>query len=206
MRKTSCGKRLERACSSSCYLYSPLSLFPHAGTVSRAVQPAIHDVTDASAIRSWFNPPMTSSLSAELYKAQNIVRQFARVGTLFPERSIPAAVLDGAAGFAVLSVVKVSPSGMEISAEVLEVLLKSCLILRLPARILLMCRTQPSQLCTTFFSGVDPRPGISGYCNLEFGITFSSGSAACCKGIPGKRRTGYCGCAQDMSLGRTCFC
>ena len=46
-------------------------------------------------------------LSAELYKAQNIVRQFAQVGALYPERSIPAAVLDGAAGFAVLSVVKV---------------------------------------------------------------------------------------------------
>ena len=43
----------------------------------------------------------------ELYKAQNIVRQFAQVGALYPERSIPAAVLDGAAGFAVLSVVKV---------------------------------------------------------------------------------------------------
>ena len=71
------------------------------------MQPAIHDVTDASALRSWFNPPLATSLSAELYKAQNVVRQFARVGALFPERSIPAAVLDGAAGFAVLSVVKV---------------------------------------------------------------------------------------------------
>lgn len=79
-----------------------------AGTVSRAVQPAIHDVTDASALRSWFNPPLATSMSAELYKAQNIVRQFAQVGTLYPERSIPAAVLDGAAGFAVLSVVKVN--------------------------------------------------------------------------------------------------
>ena len=78
------------------------------GTVSRAVQPAIHDVTDASALRSWFNPPLATSMSAELYKAQNIVRQFAQVGALYPERSIPAAVLDGAAGFAVLSVVKVS--------------------------------------------------------------------------------------------------
>ena len=83
------------------------SICAHAGTVSRAVQPAIHDVTDASALRSWFNPPLATSLSAELYKAQNVVRQFARVGALFPERSIPAAVLDGAAGFAVLSVVKV---------------------------------------------------------------------------------------------------
>lgn len=73
------------------------------------MQPAIYDVTDASAMRSWFNPPLATSLSAELYKAQNIVRQFARMGALFPERSIPAAVLDGAAGFAVLSVAKVRP-------------------------------------------------------------------------------------------------
>ena len=75
------------------------------------MQPAIHDVTDASALRSWFNPPLATSMSAELYKAQNVVRQFARVGALFPERSIPAAVLDGAAGFAVLSVVRVSRTG-----------------------------------------------------------------------------------------------
>ena len=54
----------------------------HAGTVSRAVQPAIHDVTDASALRSWFNPPLATSLSAELYKAQNIVQQFAQVRCL----------------------------------------------------------------------------------------------------------------------------
>ena len=83
----------------------------HAGTVSRAVQPAIHDVTDSSALRSWFNSPLATSLSAELYKAQNIVRQFAQIGALFPERSIPATVLDGAAGFALLSVVKVSRLG-----------------------------------------------------------------------------------------------
>lgn len=35
------------------------------------------------------------------------MRKFARVGALFPERSIPAAVLDGAAGFAALSIAKV---------------------------------------------------------------------------------------------------
>lgn len=46
------------------------------------MQPAIHDVTDASALRSWFNPPLATSLSAELYKAQNIVRQFAQVRCL----------------------------------------------------------------------------------------------------------------------------
>lgn len=84
------------------------------GTVSRAVRPAIHDVTDASALRSWFNPPLAASLSDELYKAQNIVAAFARVGALFPERSVPAAVLDGAAGFAVLSVLKVGPLAVKV--------------------------------------------------------------------------------------------
>ena len=106
---------------------------------------------------------MTTSLSAELYKAQNIVRQFAQVGVLFPERSIPAAVLDGAAGFAVLSVVKVSSSGMKMYAGVLEIFLKSCLILRLPARILMMCRTQRSLLCTPPFSGGVPSLGFLGF-------------------------------------------
>jgi len=173
MPETSCGRLVKQACSCFRCPYSPLNLLPSAGTVSRAVQPAIHDVTDASAIRSWFNPPMTTSLSAELYKAQNIVRQFAQVGVLFPERSIPAAVLDDAAGFAVLSVVKVSPSGMKMCAGVLEILLKSCLIMRLPARILSMCRRQPSQLCTPAFAGVGPRPGVPDSCNLELGITFS---------------------------------
>ena len=43
-----------------------------AGTVSQAVQPAVHDVTDASALRSWFNPPLAASLAAELYKVGDL--------------------------------------------------------------------------------------------------------------------------------------
>jgi hypothetical protein len=35
------------------------------------------------------------------------VRAFAKVGALSPEKALPAAVLDGAAGFAILSVAKV---------------------------------------------------------------------------------------------------
>ena len=85
--------------------------FLRAGTISQAVQPAVHDVTDASALRSWLNPPLGASLAAELYKATNIVRGFAKLGALAPERSIPAAVLDGAAGFAILSVIKVGGRG-----------------------------------------------------------------------------------------------
>ncbi|CAL8465716.1 g5252 [Coccomyxa elongata] len=76
------------------------------GTVSQAVQPAVHDVTDASALRSWFNPPMAASLATELYKATNIVRSFAAAGSRSPDAAVPAAILDGAAGFAILSVAK----------------------------------------------------------------------------------------------------
>ena len=78
------------------------------GTISKAVQPAVHDVTDASAMRSWFNVPLSSSLESDIYKATNIVRMFARVGSNAPERNIPSHILKGAAGFAILSTVKVN--------------------------------------------------------------------------------------------------
>ena len=83
-------------------------LKPNAGTISQAVQPAIHDVTDSSAMRSWFNTPLSSSLEVDIYKATNIVRAFARVGNNPPERHIPTHILKDAAGFAILSTVKVS--------------------------------------------------------------------------------------------------
>ncbi|EIE18388.1 DUF500-domain-containing protein [Coccomyxa subellipsoidea C-169] len=95
----------QRVCVNCAALLTPLQPFL-AGTVSHAVQPAVHDVTDASALRSWFNPPMAASLAAELYKATNIVRSFAAVGSRSPDKAIPAAILDGAAGFAILSVAK----------------------------------------------------------------------------------------------------
>lgn len=40
-------------------------------------------------------------------QATNIVRSFAAVGSRAPDKAIPAAILDGAAGFAILSVAKV---------------------------------------------------------------------------------------------------
>jgi hypothetical protein len=40
-------------------------------------------------------------------QATNIVRSFAAVGSHAPDKAIPAAILDGAAGFAILSVAKV---------------------------------------------------------------------------------------------------
>ena len=80
---------------------------PRAGTISKAVQPAVHDVTDNTCVQSWFNSPMTAVLGADIYKATNIVRAFRAVGKTAPESGIPAAVLHGAAGFAILSIAKV---------------------------------------------------------------------------------------------------
>lgn len=34
----------------------------------------MHDVTDASALRSWFNPPLATSLAADLYKVGSLYR------------------------------------------------------------------------------------------------------------------------------------
>lgn len=82
------------------------------GTIAQAVQPAIHDVTDGSVMRSWLNSPLSSGLEQDVYKATNILHSFARVGYLQPEKGIPAAVLQGAAGLAILSVVKVTVSSL----------------------------------------------------------------------------------------------
>ncbi len=45
---------------------------PHrAGTISRAVQPAVRDVMDASCRHSWLNPPLaTGGLPGDIYKAR----------------------------------------------------------------------------------------------------------------------------------------
>ena len=67
----------------------------------------MQDVTDNTCVHSWFNSPCTAELGADIYKATNIVRAFRAVGKLAPESGIPAAVLHGAAGFAILSIAKV---------------------------------------------------------------------------------------------------
>lgn len=41
-----------------------------AGTIARAVQPPVHDVTDASVLRSWLNSPLGASLEADIFKAR----------------------------------------------------------------------------------------------------------------------------------------
>jgi hypothetical protein len=76
----------------------------------------VHDVTDYSAARSWLNSPWTASLEADIYKATNIARCFSEIGRLQPERAVPAAVLRGAAGFAILSTLKV-PAGSRAGSD-----------------------------------------------------------------------------------------
>lgn len=88
-----------------------------AGTIAQAVQPAVHDVTDGSVLRSWLNSPLSSGLEQDVYKATNILHSFAQVGYLQPEKGIPATVLQGAAGFAILSVVKVTCATAQMPAD-----------------------------------------------------------------------------------------
>jgi len=75
-------------------------------TNSRAAQEPVHDVMDSTAIRSWLNNPLTRSLEQDIYKATNILKDVQRVNRLVKD-IIPEAVLSNAAGFALLSQLKV---------------------------------------------------------------------------------------------------
>ena len=66
---------------------------------SRSPSPLLYENTQ--------NSPVTGALGADIYKATNIIRAFRAVGKVAPESGIPAAVLHGAAGFAILSIAKV---------------------------------------------------------------------------------------------------
>lgn len=79
-----------------------------AGSISGAVQPAVHDVFDGSVARSWLNSPLSHTLETDIYAATNIAKGFVNIGQLGPERRIPGYILGDAAGFALLSVAKVS--------------------------------------------------------------------------------------------------
>nr|GMC77328.1 SH3 domain-containing protein [Ipomoea batatas] len=76
-------------------------------TISNAMQVAKHDVMDWTSSRAWLNLPVGFSMEYEIYKASNSLRSYAQVARLNPERSIPAAVLKGARGLAILTVAKV---------------------------------------------------------------------------------------------------
>ncbi|GER40438.1 zinc finger family protein [Striga asiatica] len=84
-------------------------------TISNAVQVAKHDVMDWTCLRGWLNLPVGLSMEHEIYKASVTLRSYSRwtvmgkyaqVARLNPEKSIPAAVLKGARGLAILTVVK----------------------------------------------------------------------------------------------------
>lgn len=78
-----------------------------AGHFSKAAQQPVHDVTDWTSMRAWLNNPLTSTLEADIFKCTNILRHFVYSSRLSAERAIPASMLQEAAGFAVLSVLKV---------------------------------------------------------------------------------------------------
>ncbi|MCO5589008.1 hypothetical protein L7F22_042972 [Adiantum nelumboides] len=74
---------------------------------SNASQIAVHDVTDLTCMRGWLNNPFGFSMQDEIYKATNTLRNFCKVGMIKSEHKIPEAVLRGAKGLAILTVVKV---------------------------------------------------------------------------------------------------
>lgn len=75
--------------------------------ISRACQLPTKDVTNLSTLRSWLNFPWGQSMEYEIYKAANIIRNYTKVGSLKPEKTIPEAVLKQAKGLAILTVAKV---------------------------------------------------------------------------------------------------
>lgn len=75
--------------------------------VSRAAQLPTHDLTDLSTLRSWLNFPWGQSMEYEIYKAANTIRNYNKVGSLKPEKSIPDTILKRAEGLAIITVAKV---------------------------------------------------------------------------------------------------
>ncbi|KAL2458163.1 RING/FYVE/PHD-type zinc finger family protein [Forsythia ovata] len=75
-------------------------------TISNAAQVAKHDVIDWTCSRGWLNLPVGLSMEHEIYKSANTLRSYCQVARLNPEKSIPAAVLKGARGLAILTVAK----------------------------------------------------------------------------------------------------
>eukprot|EP00246_Nothoceros_aenigmaticus_P010216 TRINITY_DN26596_c0_g1_i1.p1 TRINITY_DN26596_c0_g1~~TRINITY_DN26596_c0_g1_i1.p1 ORF type:complete len:480 (-),score=58.90 TRINITY_DN26596_c0_g1_i1:245-1534(-) len=77
-----------------------------ADRVSNASQSATFDVTDMTCMRGWLNSPYGFSMEQEIYKATNTVRSYCKIGNVKPEQLIPDAVLKGARGLAIVTVVK----------------------------------------------------------------------------------------------------
>ncbi|KAH1120767.1 hypothetical protein J1N35_003927 [Gossypium stocksii] len=96
----------QRVCDVCCVRLEPVQpyLMDH---ISRAAQLPTHDLTDLSTLRSWLNFPWRQSMEYEIYKAANTIRNYSKVGSLKPEKSIPDAILGQAKGLAILTVAKV---------------------------------------------------------------------------------------------------
>lgn len=95
----------QRVCGMCASLLEPLQPFL-VGATAASVQPPVHDALDAVSLRSWLNSPWAGSMAGELYKAANILRKFNEAIRLEPERGLPAQLLAGARGLALLSVVR----------------------------------------------------------------------------------------------------
>ncbi|KAM0918042.1 hypothetical protein ACQ4PT_009397 [Festuca glaucescens] len=75
-------------------------------SVSNASQTAKHDVMDWTSARGWLNLPIGLTMEHEIYKAAISLRSYNQVAKINPEKSIPHAVLSGASGLAILTVIK----------------------------------------------------------------------------------------------------
>lgn len=75
-------------------------------SVSNATQSAKHDVMDWTSARGWLNLPIGLTMEHEIYKAAISLGSYSQVARINPEKSIPHAVLSGASGLAILTVVK----------------------------------------------------------------------------------------------------
>ncbi|KAF8059433.1 Sh3yl1 [Scenedesmus sp. PABB004] len=96
----------QRVCDMCAGLLEPLQAFL-VGAAAASVQPPVHDALDAVSLRSWLNSPWGGDMAAEVYKASNIIRTFNQTFRLEAERGLPASLLAGAKGLAILSVARV---------------------------------------------------------------------------------------------------
>lgn len=61
-----------------------------AGTIARAVQPPVHDVTDASVLRSWLNSPLGATLEADIFKVRRPARHLVHCKDTSGFSTVPA--------------------------------------------------------------------------------------------------------------------
>ncbi|GJN12222.1 hypothetical protein PR202_ga30480 [Eleusine coracana subsp. coracana] len=100
-----CERNPQRVCDACYDRLDPLqNLLIH--SVSNASQTAKHDVMDWTCSRGWLNLPIGLTMEHEIYKAANSLRIYGQAARLDSEKSIPHAILSGASGLAILTVVK----------------------------------------------------------------------------------------------------